>query len=82
LEDERALIWSAFGRGTAAKSTGAGGSGIGLSVVKDLVGRHGGSVWVESARGGGACFVVEFLRAAQRADAEPAPAMATTSEIR
>jgi signal transduction histidine kinase len=61
-KSERAAIWSAFERGSAAKSSGAGGSGIGLSVVKDLVERHGGTVWVDTSPSGGACFVVELPR--------------------
>lgn len=57
---ERDAIWNAFERGTAARTSGAGGSGIGLSVVRDLVTQHGGTAWVESPPEGGARFVVEF----------------------
>jgi signal transduction histidine kinase len=53
---ERAAVWRAFARGT----TGAdqGGSGIGLTIVREVAGQHGGRAWVEDAPGGGARFVV------------------------
>jgi signal transduction histidine kinase len=59
-DSEREAIWNAFERGAAARETGAGGSGIGLSVVRDLVTHHGGRTWVEAMPAGGARFVVEF----------------------
>ena len=61
-EEEREAIWGAFKRGAAAVSSRAGGSGIGLSVVRDLVAQYGGSAWVENGEARGARFVVEFER--------------------
>ncbi|MDQ3995779.1 MAG: HAMP domain-containing histidine kinase [Gemmatimonadota bacterium] len=60
MPSEREAIWRPFQRGTAARD-GAGGSGIGLTVVKEIVDEHGGRVWVEDASLGGAAFVVELL---------------------
>ncbi len=34
------------------------GTGLGLSISQQIVGRHGGTMWVESTPGGGATFVV------------------------
>lgn len=46
------------------------GTGIGLSVVRDIVSAHGGTVWVENSKLGGAAFVVDLpidLRTRERA---------------
>jgi signal transduction histidine kinase len=59
---ERDTIWRPFQRGSAARE-GAGGSGIGLTVVKEIVDEHGGRVWVEEGANGGATFVVELAPA-------------------
>jgi signal transduction histidine kinase len=56
---ERDSIWQPFQRGAAARD-GAGGSGIGLTVVKEIVDEHHGRVWVEDGDGGGAMFIVEL----------------------
>jgi len=54
---DRARLWRPFVRLRNDGST-AGGSGIGLSVVRSLVEQHGGSVSVEDASDSGARFVV------------------------
>jgi signal transduction histidine kinase len=55
---ERDEIWRAFARGHAGKDTT--GSGIGLSIVHDVVTQHGGRAWVDSPAGGGARFTVSL----------------------
>jgi signal transduction histidine kinase len=57
---ERERIWKPFTRGGAAKQRAAGGSGIGLTIVREIAGDHGGRAWVEDAPGGGARFVVDL----------------------
>jgi signal transduction histidine kinase len=57
---ERAAVWEAFYRTEPAQRSGAGGSGLGLAVVRDLVAQYGGTAAVEDAPGGGARFVVEL----------------------
>lgn len=47
-------------------TTKAKGTGLGLAIVKKIVEEHGGVVWAENARGGGACIVIRFS-----ADADP-----------
>jgi signal transduction histidine kinase len=54
---DRQRIFEPFERG---ESRGAGGAGIGLAVVQQIVSEHGGSVAVEPATSGGARFVVSL----------------------
>jgi signal transduction histidine kinase len=58
--EDRARIWEPYRRLDREADASVGGSGIGLAVVKDVVGLHGGRAWVEDAPGGGARFVVEI----------------------
>jgi PAS domain S-box-containing protein len=37
-----------------------GGAGLGLTVCRSVVERHGGTIWVEDAEGGGSRFLVRF----------------------
>jgi len=55
---ERESVWLPFQRGKAAAN--AAGSGIGLSVVRDIARQHGGRAWVERGPNGGARFVIAF----------------------
>ncbi|HYN80384.1 MAG TPA: HAMP domain-containing sensor histidine kinase [Gemmatimonadaceae bacterium] len=59
---EREHIWEPYYRLARESAAAVGGSGIGLSIVRELVLLHGGRAWVEDAQGGGARFVVEFPR--------------------
>jgi len=67
---EREAIWTPFYRGNAAAAQGAGGSGIGLTIVRDLVAQMGGRIEVVPSPKG-AAFQIE-LPGADR----PAPAAA------
>lgn len=57
-EDEQKLIFEPFYCVDKSRSRAAGGSGLGLSLVKTIVERHGGSIEVKSKVGEGAEFVV------------------------
>ena len=37
-----------------------GGSGLGLAICREIVTAHGGRIWADEARGGGARFVVQI----------------------
>ncbi|HEX6199279.1 MAG TPA: HAMP domain-containing sensor histidine kinase, partial [Thermoanaerobaculia bacterium] len=54
---ERERIFRPFQRGQGAVGTVAAGSGIGLSVVREIARVHGGGCRVEDVPGGGARFV-------------------------
>jgi signal transduction histidine kinase len=51
-------VFERFYRADRARSRVAGGSGIGLAVVKQLVKAHGGQIWAESPTGGGTSFAL------------------------
>jgi signal transduction histidine kinase len=57
---ERRRVFERFHRLDRDRRSSIAGTGIGLSVVRDLVERQGGRVWVEDGSGGGARFVVEL----------------------
>jgi two-component system sensor histidine kinase BaeS len=51
-------VFTRFWRGEKSRSRDTGGAGIGLSIVKELVEAHGGTVSVESTPGRGSVFRV------------------------
>ena len=51
-------LFSRFVRGSNAQTAGVAGSGLGLSIVKYLVGMHGGRVQARSTLGQGSTFSV------------------------
>jgi signal transduction histidine kinase len=67
---ERERIWEPYYRLDREVDRVVGGSGIGLSVVRGLVARHGGRTWMDNAPGGGARFVAEFPAARMPAEEE------------
>lgn len=75
--DERDLIWNPYFRGSTPEALASGGTGVGLTIVRDLVRQYGGAVWLDST-GPGARFVVELAaievgpRAVQSADGRAA----------
>ena len=68
--DEIDRVFDRFYRGRTVR---AGGSGIGLAVVRDLVGAHGGEVSVESGSSRGSRFLVVLPRASESVDLFTAP---------
>ena len=61
-------IFSRFYRVDKARSSDAGGSGLGLSIVHDAVTRNGGEIRVERRETVGTRFVVSFPAAEQEAE--------------
>jgi len=53
-------VWEPYVRLNRAAESATGGSGIGLSVVRELVSLHGGRTRAEGAPGGGARVIIEL----------------------
>ena len=74
-EAYHARVFAAFNRLHAAA---APGEGIGLALVRRMVERHGGSIWLESAPGVGTTFFVTLpAQSPDRAKTEVSHAAAT-----
>lgn len=67
---DRERIWTPYVRLAHNPRAERGGTGLGLTVVRELIEAMHGRVWVEDAPGGGAAFVVEWALAHPP---EPAP---------
>jgi len=65
-EEFRKRVFGRFEQGHAAVHAGSHGSGVGLSIVRELARAHGGDARVESPPSGGSRFVITF-------PAKPAP---------
>jgi signal transduction histidine kinase len=59
-ESEMSEIFKPFFRGAAAQATQVRGSGLGLSLVREIVEAHGGTISVQSENGTGAIFTVRL----------------------
>ncbi|MBA2283617.1 MAG: two-component sensor histidine kinase, partial [Acidimicrobiia bacterium] len=59
-EAERERVFERFTRLDEGRTRDAGGAGLGLSIVRAVVARHDGRVWVEDSPFGGARFVLDL----------------------
>ncbi len=75
---EREAIFQPFRRGRAAASSGAGGSGIGLTIVHEIVAAHGGAVSVADSHRG-TRIRVELPAAGTTAEPQPVAAAEPTT---
>jgi signal transduction histidine kinase len=57
-QDEIRKIFQKFYRARSAVASGISGTGIGLSIVEQIVSHHGGRIEVTSAPGKGSCFTL------------------------
>jgi signal transduction histidine kinase len=78
---DRGRVWEPYVRLNRDAESATGGSGIGLSVVRELVVLHGGGAWIEAGGAGGGARVVVELPARSDAPAEvPSPETARPTE--
>jgi PAS domain S-box-containing protein len=54
--DELVQVFERFHRGRQVSSTNYGGLGLGLYITKQIIERHGGTIWVDSKEGQGTTF--------------------------
>ncbi|ATW28669.1 hypothetical protein DCMF_16460 [Candidatus Formimonas warabiya] len=59
--DELEQIFEPFYRVNKSRSRKAGGAGLGLSIVKTVIEKHGGKISVDSTLGQGSVFTISFV---------------------
>jgi PAS domain S-box-containing protein len=72
--DELGQVFERFHRGRQVSSTNYGGLGLGLYITKQIVERHGGSIWVDSKERSGTSFFFSLptVNVATTEEKEPA----------
>jgi PAS domain S-box-containing protein len=63
-EDKLELIFDRFQQVDASISRSQGGTGLGLTICREIVNQHGGKIWVESQLGQGStfCFTLPLVK--------------------
>jgi PAS domain S-box-containing protein len=69
--DEQSRVFEKFYRVDPHMTRGVGGTGLGLYICNELVGRMGGHIWLKSEAGEGSTFLFELPAAASIAAARP-----------
>jgi signal transduction histidine kinase len=59
-DEDKEKLFGHFARLSAQPTGGEHSTGLGLSIVKKMIEAMNGKIWVESEKGNGATFIVEF----------------------
>ena len=73
-EAMRTKVFDRFFRVDNSRNRETGGSGLGLAIAQSIVSAHGGKIWIEETKGGGATFVIEIPTAGPSKQAHPVEA--------
>jgi signal transduction histidine kinase len=80
--EQRQRVWEPYVRLNREAESATGGSGIGLSVVRELVSLHGGRTRAESAPAGGARVVIELPLSQPDSNESPSEPVASTVQLK
>lgn len=61
-QEDLPFIFESFYRTDASRNSSTGGSGLGLSIVKQIMEKHGGSAWAESMLGEGTSIYLKLKK--------------------
>lgn len=75
-EEELASVFGLFYRSPDRRARDVGGMGLGLYISKEIIDRHGGTIWAESVLGEGTTFRVRLPKRASARKADPTPEVA------
>ena len=75
-DDELGQVFERFHRGRHVSSTNYGGLGLGLYITKQIIERHGGTIWVDSKEGAGTTFYFSLPASHVATGPQVAPAQA------
>jgi len=64
-EEDHDRIFDKFEQARRARGGAVSGSGLGLSISRNIIEAHGGSIWVESGRGEGTQFIFTLPEASE-----------------
>jgi signal transduction histidine kinase len=71
--EKQAKVFDRFQQGDSSDVRGKGGTGLGLTIARGLVQRHGGRIWVESEEGHGSVFHFTLPQRRKRIEEQPLP---------
>ena len=80
-DDDKKKLFGKFQRLSALPTSNESSTGLGLSIVKQIIEMHGGRVWAESDPGRGSTFIIE-LTASETAPSEPGESAAPANRDR